>query len=307
MSISLQDLKNDAIGSDIKVSELLRKAKILAKKLGDNDFLFWIEKEASGYGKEKVPEYRIVHGEPKGHNPYRGWIPFTTGESKSQDFLSKKLVSSPIAELESIIEESKDSKKILHIPFSAETQQKMSEATGFNTSYSLHVSTNSIYGILDIVRNKIIDWVIENDSKEYVKNVKQSDKNIFPNELIRKLPKEIKILADDFNFNFKEGRAVTGMLILRRMLPLSIVRKFQKENKENDIKDENGDYFETKKLLNKIKPLLSSSRVYNDVVTYKSLIDSSQHSYTLKVQMSDTEGAAVKLRIFLDDIFLEKE
>ncbi len=125
---------------------------------------------------------------------------------------------------------------------------------------------------------------------------------IFPSELINKLPNDLKILCQEFNFNYSHGKPSAGILLLRRILPLSIVRKFQKLDREPEIiKD--GEYLETKALLGKAEGLLSNKRIYKEIINYKFLVDSSQHSYKLKIQMTDAEGAAIKLRIFLEDLF----
>jgi len=304
MITPLQELKNEVTKSNIRVSELLRKVKIIAKEINDQNFLSWIEKEVGGYSNgEEVPEYRIIHGEPKGWNPYHGWVPWIIDNPEKQEIISQRGVSQAIGELEQLISNgSKNSS--LQMPYSEELQSKISKSVGLLTKFTLMVSQNAIVGILEVVRNKLLDWLIsvdDNDTK--IKTAQIIGKIIFPDELIKKLPKDIKILADDFNFNFENGRPVAGMLILRRILPLSVVRKFQKLNREEEIKDSNGDYFDTRALLGKAENLLSNKRIYTEVMSYKILIDSSQHSYTLNVQMSDTEGAAIKLRVFLDDIF----
>lgn len=128
------------------------------------------------------------------------------------------------------------------------------------------------------------------------------EKTIFPSELINKLPNDLKILCQEFNFNYNHKKPNAGILLLRRILPLSIVRKFQKINRASEIII-NGEYLETKALLGKAEGLLSNKRVYKEIINYKQLVDSSQHSYTLKIQITDTEGAAIKLRIFLDELF----
>ena len=126
---------------------------------------------------------------------------------------------------------------------------------------------------------------------------------IFPEELIEKIPQDIKLLVDDFNFNFAHGRPKTCLLILRRVLPLSIVRKYQKDDKESEIKGYGNDYLDTKALLGKAESLLSQKRIYSDLIQYKILTDGAQHSYTLNIQMADARGAAIATRVFLDDIF----
>lgn len=128
-------------------------------------------------------------------------------------------------------------------------------------------------------------------------------KGIFPISLMQKIPKDIVILCDEFNFNYLNNKPNAGILLLRRILPLAIVRKFQQLSKEGDIKDDMGEFFDTKALLGKVESQLSDKRIYKEIIGYKALVDGSQHSYSLKVDMTDTEGAAVKIRIFLDDIF----
>lgn len=168
----------------------------------------------------------------------------------------------------------------------------------------MFVSPSAIHRILNAVRNKLIDYLVEID----IENIEDFNNNakeaVFPEELIIKLPQDVKLLADDFNFNFANNRPKTCMLILRRILPLSIVRRFQKDNKENEIKDENNDYFQAKALLEKARDLLSQPRIYSEVVPYKILTDGAQHSYTLNMHMTDVKGAAITMRVFLDDIFL---
>src|SRR5271154_2225264 len=56
--------------------DVLRKALVVAKKLDVTDFQEWIERELKGYGPgDDIPKYRVVKGELKARNPYRGWIP----------------------------------------------------------------------------------------------------------------------------------------------------------------------------------------------------------------------------------------
>lgn len=304
MGISLQELKNDAVRSEIKVSELLRRAKLILKDTDQQEFKDWLNKESNGYGKsEKVPEYRMIRGEPKGWNPYHGWVPFIIEDPKTQESLSKRGSSQSIAELESLIGNNENPIH-LEMPYPAEAQANFSKSVGLDTKFSLFISPSAIHGILNIVRNKLIDYLIEaNNDQESVTIDKVKEKVIFPNELIEKLPRDLKILTDDFNFNFAHEKPITGMLILRRMLPLSIVRKFQKLDRETEIKGDDGNYLDTKALLDKAEVLLSNKRIYRGLTSYKILIDGSQHSYTLNVQMPDTEGAAIKVRVFLDDIF----
>lgn len=302
MTNKLQELKNDATKSEIKVSELLRRAKIVVGE-SDKEFLVWIEKELNGYGKDKkVPAYRMIHGEPKGWNPYRGWIPFVISNPESQELISTRGSSQSVAELESLA--SNKSSSYLEMPYPAKNQADFSKSVGMDTKFSLLISSSAIDGILNAVRNKLIDWLIAIDTNDTTNEpIVGVEDIIFPEELIVKLPQDVKLLVDDFNFNFAHNRPKTCLLILRRVLPLSIVRRYQQDDKEAEIKGSGGDYLDTKALLGKSENLLSQKRIYTDLVAYKILTDGAQHSYTLNVQISDAKGAAIATRVFLDDIF----
>ena len=64
----LREIQNDAVNSNVKVSDLLRKCKILAYRLGNNDFKSWVEFELNGYSKiEILPNYRVLKVNSKGH------------------------------------------------------------------------------------------------------------------------------------------------------------------------------------------------------------------------------------------------
>jgi len=144
------------------------------------------------------------------------------------------------------------------------------------------------------------DKIKATDHKEEI-ILKRTD--IFSKDLISKIPPDLVILCDEFNFNFINNKPNAGMLLLRRILPLAIVRKFQILNKEVDIKTKEGDFADTKGLLGKVENLLSNKRIYKEIEGYKLLIDSSQHSYSINIDPSDVEGAAIKIRVLLDDLF----
>lgn len=125
---------------------------------------------------------------------------------------------------------------------------------------------------------------------------------IFPKELCKKLPSDVSEVCEEFNYNFINGKPWASFLLLRRLLPLSIVRKFQTMDKEAEIKTE-GEYLETKPLLGMVEKYLKEKKIYKDIMNYKNLTDSSQHSFTFSPELTDVEGVALKMRLLLDDLF----
>jgi len=76
MSSAVITLQEQVLDRSVAVSDLLRKALVISRKLGLVEFLQWTEQELSGYrGHLEVPEYRKVSGSVKFWNPYHGWCP----------------------------------------------------------------------------------------------------------------------------------------------------------------------------------------------------------------------------------------
>lgn len=63
MHKALLDLQWDLAGHKVPVSGLLRKAELLAAKVGDEEFLAWARRELHGYARaDEVAEYRCLPG-----------------------------------------------------------------------------------------------------------------------------------------------------------------------------------------------------------------------------------------------------
>jgi len=126
---------------------------------------------------------------------------------------------------------------------------------------------------------------------------------IFPDTLLQELPTDIRTLCNEFNFNYENKKPNACMLLLRRILPLGIVRKFQMEKKEQELKSINGEFLDTQALLGKAESQSSEKRIFKEINSYKPLVDSSQHSYSLNVHLTDVKGAAIQIRLLLDELF----
>ena len=69
----LRDIQNSAIDSESKLSDLLRKCKVLAARLQNDELNQWVDAELNGYpSQENLPPYRIIGCNAKGHlgGPY---------------------------------------------------------------------------------------------------------------------------------------------------------------------------------------------------------------------------------------------
>lgn len=156
--IELQRLASDG---KCLVDELLRKALIVSTKLQIADFSDWIRSELDGYRDKDVPEYRIVPTSLKAINPVNGFhMPiFSDGPGRGDEF-SRAPVSSPIGELSVLIQSESE---FFQIPLPNAVQRRLHRSCDMPMPLEcyLRVSPNSVSGILDAVRNTILNWALK--------------------------------------------------------------------------------------------------------------------------------------------------
>lgn len=140
------------------VSSVLTMAKVAAVKLGIPLVLDWISLESAGYGETEVPTYRRVHGEPSIMNPINGPIPLMSNDTAWLDEISQLKIGQSIAELEGLVT---GNYTFLKVPFSPKLQRLTQQHLPLPMPGFFKVSPISIIGILDTVRQKILDWTLE--------------------------------------------------------------------------------------------------------------------------------------------------
>ena len=149
-------LQQDALDQSVQISNLLRKALVVAKKLKLDEFESWINAELNGYKNSDLPDYREVQGQVKGWNPYNGWIPLIFEDSKMAVAVSKSQTRQPVAELEHLVTNGSGSS--LQIPLSAAAQLELSKGFGFETQVHLFISKATIVRIIEMVRTIVLNW-----------------------------------------------------------------------------------------------------------------------------------------------------
>lgn len=153
----IEKLQRDAEDPNVEVSTLLRQVKIAAVKLGVGSVEDWVEHELNGYSTgASIPEYRRMTGRPMVQNPYRGWMPIG-GEIAD---ISRRPNGQSVAVLESLIKRHQKGSR-LHWPYPDEISSainKMNGTTGWNCG--LEIDQSQVIGILDRVRNLVLDWAL---------------------------------------------------------------------------------------------------------------------------------------------------
>lgn len=89
------ELQRDALDRTIHITDLLRKALLVSRKLKIKDLEEWLNGELNGYDNTLIPDYRNVSGELKVFNPYNGWNPVMLNDKEWQDLLCTRKLKFP--------------------------------------------------------------------------------------------------------------------------------------------------------------------------------------------------------------------
>ena len=158
------DLQSEVTKSDCDVVSVLRKAHLIAAKLGLTDFDKWILCELNGYQNEDtIPDYRKIRGLLKAFNPYRGWIPTLIPDKKTEDTICIRDVPNSISEIIVLCEQNND----IVSEFSGKGNTLLSELfdPSFPMRYAVHMPFTSVKNIIEIVKTTVLEWTIKLESE----------------------------------------------------------------------------------------------------------------------------------------------
>ena len=166
----LREIQNDVVNSSINVSDLLRKCKILAYRLGNEDFKSWVDSELNGYESEDLlPDYRILYVGSKGYfvgsfgtSLSNADIPTHGLPDWLQDTCTKANFSGPIATLESYTVNDKNGQltQSWNPVILAKYGSKMYSDLNCIQEWKV-IPVASVIGIIDTVKTKILNFVLE--------------------------------------------------------------------------------------------------------------------------------------------------
>jgi hypothetical protein len=156
------ELQSDALNSNIPVSELLRKALVVSKKLGVSNIEEWLNNELNGYGPDSdIPPYREVRGQVKVWNPYQGWKPLNLSTSEEAEELSKRKVGQTVGELDSINTKMNTNEGYLQVPFPQDQVNWLISRMNIPLQPTLYVPQSAVVKILDTVRTIILHFALQ--------------------------------------------------------------------------------------------------------------------------------------------------
>jgi hypothetical protein len=156
-SVVLQ-LQQECLDARVPALEILRKALVVARKLSLVDAQVWIEKELNGYKSgDAPPPHRCLTGRIRVQNPYHGWQPVIFEDPGEAEYLSKCFLIQPIGELEHL---TRSGDGFLEFPFDPSTLSLLMKHMELPLQPTLHLDRTSLRGILDAVRNMLLEWTL---------------------------------------------------------------------------------------------------------------------------------------------------
>jgi hypothetical protein len=149
MSSIILELQAEAMDADTNLGSLLRKSLAVATKLQLNEWITWCKSELNGYPiGTTVPKYRMVQGEVMMFNPYNGvWM----------QFVGLRPVHSACYQSVAEVQDLTNSDGMIG---QAVAPEQYARFTDIITPPKLILAKTSLVGILDAVRNTILDWTL---------------------------------------------------------------------------------------------------------------------------------------------------
>lgn len=155
------ELQQEIISQDCDIVNALRKAHLIAVKLGLEEFDNWILNELNGYSSQKdCPDYRKIYAVLRGFNPYHGWIPTMINDPEFEKMISEKKITQSISEIITLISNNEDGLSINCNGAELELFNKMFD-NPLPMHFAYQVSRASVADIIEKVKNTLLEWTLK--------------------------------------------------------------------------------------------------------------------------------------------------
>ena len=202
----IDNLINDIQDKNIPVSILLIKAKVIATKRKESEFLKWVELELNGHIDVICPEYRKISGQAKFWNPQLGWCPIVFGSSEIEKSLVNRSTKQSVGEIEQLL---KSDSRQFEMPYPSDVAATIMEESGLRTKVSLFMDSSSLVGVLNKIRNLLLDWALKLDEKQQKIETKLE---------IKTVKKDISIKNDFLYFGTQKISIERGLKSMAELL-----------------------------------------------------------------------------------------
>lgn len=203
------DLQQEVISQNCDIVNALRKAHLIAMKLGLEDFDKWVLNELNGYSeKNNCPEYRKLHCILKALNPYHGWMPTMINDPEMEEKISTKFIVQSISEIITLVNNGKDGLSINCNGVELDLFNKLFD-NPIPMQFAYHVSTASVADIIEKVKNTLLEWTLQLEKEGIV------GENMAFNEKEKEQAKSIPQTINNYygNTNVVNGSAEHSQII----------------------------------------------------------------------------------------------
>lgn len=167
----LKEIQADTVDANVDISVVLRKCKILAARLGNEEFKLWVEHELNGYtSKEDLPEYRILKTESRGNFLGIGWkandMPIAPSSipEEYREIVTTAYFMDAISYYHSLTMDKEETSDVLSNPWPADlirlVSSKIYQTMNCISAWKV-IPRGTIAALLDTVRNRVLSFVLE--------------------------------------------------------------------------------------------------------------------------------------------------
>ncbi|MFW6116544.1 MAG: hypothetical protein ACOC6F_02350 [bacterium] len=186
----MEEIKADLVSDSVPLSRILRKARVLAYQLESEELKEWVSQELDGYRSENdLPDYRVLKTDCYGtwtNGVWRLQAHLVSQSAIESDELKEFLTTLRVFEgIRSIEERAHDDNLSLSPPGDAVRWVNRCVSTQgwryINLRYA--VDSTDFEQILDTVRNRLLEFVLELDSSWNIEEESPQGREV--NELVR--------------------------------------------------------------------------------------------------------------------------
>lgn len=166
----IRQIQDAAVSNDVPITELLRRCKILAARLGSTEFGAWVDNELNGYDDSNaLPDYR--RGEVESYGTLVGFggrgaknvpIPPSTVAPEYREKVRKTFMTMPISHYEDLV--ANKGSGTFKAPWPADlirvTSGQVMENMNLIEAWQ-QIPRGMVIALIDSVRNRVLSFALE--------------------------------------------------------------------------------------------------------------------------------------------------
>jgi hypothetical protein len=165
----LSQIQADLLDRSASLSDILRKAKVLASQLGSKELDFWVSQELDGYkDKNSLPDYRLLRTSVAGTwtngfyvQHFRGVPLYAIKDENLKKGLTTYYVTNGISTVEGLANLPDDQKLSVATEVLAYVNSLVGQHGYGYTQLFYSVDAHNFKQILDTVKNRLLDFVLK--------------------------------------------------------------------------------------------------------------------------------------------------